>query len=446
MHPESLPSPELGSRGLFQSQSLGLPQRCEMERADEPITRDWFDALPTTSTVGNSRDPMSSHPSDGTRGGVSDLSDSGADEDNEMEDEDDEDDREYTGCFEGPEKTLEVCFKPGIGHLLGCRGLTRQSLDRICRRAKCTILHKISNNHLDAYVLSESSLFVYAHKVVIKTCGTTTLLRCITTLLHEAGKEMGLVLEWVGYSRKNFTFPGDQLFPHSSFHQELQYLKAHSHLSQQLNGAGYVLGPVTGDHWFVYVADKCDRPDYTSTDRTVNMMMFDMHPDVAKLFYKEVCPTGRVMTQRSGISELVPGALMDDIAFDPCGYSMNAIQYESYYTIHVTPEEKCSYASFETNNPFRSYRSIINNVLHVFRPKRWVLTMVADKAGLNTLTENPFDMEHVELRKRQFVRTSVCSTVVEGDCVCVMGAWDLREKATDVNNSPMHRLRCGSIV
>lgn len=32
---------------------------------------------------------------------------------------------------------------------------------------------------------------------------------------------------------------------------------------------GYVLGPVTGDHWFVYVADKCDRPDYTATDRTV---------------------------------------------------------------------------------------------------------------------------------------------------------------------------------
>lgn len=33
--------------------------------------------------------------------------------------------------------------------------------------------------------------------------------------------------------------------------------------------AGYVLGPVTGDHWFVYIADKCDRPDYTATDRTV---------------------------------------------------------------------------------------------------------------------------------------------------------------------------------
>lgn len=366
---------------------------------------------------------------------VSDLSDSGGEEDImrklEIESNDDGQEREYTGCFEGPEKTLEVCFKPGIGKPEGCRALTRLSLDRMCSRAKCTILHQISNDYLDAYVLSESSLFVYPHKVVMKTCGTTTLLRCVATLLQAALEQQGLVLEWMGYSRKNFTFPGDQLFPHSSFDQELQYLRAHSHLSQRLNGAGYVLGPVTGDHWFVYVADKCDRPDYTATDRTMNMMMFDMHPDTAKHFYKEACPTGREMTKKTGIAELVPGAVVDDIAFDPCGYSMNAILYDSYYTIHVTPEESCSYASFETNNPFKSYRSIINNVLNVFRPKRWVLTMVADKAGLSTITENPFNVEQMDLplRKAQYVRTSVCSTVVEGDCVCIMGAWDMRDKA-----------------
>lgn len=60
---------------------------------------------------------------------------------------------------------FQVCFKPGIGNPKGCRALTRQSLDRMCLRAKCSILHKISNDYLDAYVLSESSLFVYPHKV-----------------------------------------------------------------------------------------------------------------------------------------------------------------------------------------------------------------------------------------------------------------------------------------
>lgn len=72
----------------------------------------------------------------------------------------------------------------------------------------------------------------------MKTCGTTTLLRCVATLLQAALQQQGLVLEWMGYSRKNFTFPSDQLFPHSSFEQELQYLREHNHLEQRLNGAG----------------------------------------------------------------------------------------------------------------------------------------------------------------------------------------------------------------
>lgn len=43
----------------------------------------------------------------------------------------DEEARAYVaGCFEGPEKTLEVCFKPGVGHPRGCRELTRAQVRR----------------------------------------------------------------------------------------------------------------------------------------------------------------------------------------------------------------------------------------------------------------------------------------------------------------------------
>jgi S-adenosylmethionine decarboxylase len=81
------------------------------------------------------------------------------------------------GCFEGPEKTMEVVFKPNVGADDGLRSLSREQLDFLCTQAKCTILSKISNSHIDAYVLSESSMFIYKTRFIMKTCGTTTLLR-----------------------------------------------------------------------------------------------------------------------------------------------------------------------------------------------------------------------------------------------------------------------------
>ena len=64
--------------------------------------------------------------------------------------------------------------------------MTRVQVDELCRLAKCSILTSISNTYVDAFVLSESSLFLYRNKYVMKTCGTTTLLRCLSTLLEYA--------------------------------------------------------------------------------------------------------------------------------------------------------------------------------------------------------------------------------------------------------------------
>ncbi|KAJ1449826.1 S-adenosylmethionine decarboxylase, partial [Pelagophyceae sp. CCMP2097] len=346
------------------------------------------------------------------------------------------------GKFEGPEKTLEVCFSPDVGHENGCRALSRRALDSILDEARCTILSKASNSYLDAYVLSESSLFVYPWKVVIKTCGRTTLLRCLRRLLEHttcdaAGAEpaLGLRLEWVGYSRKNYAFPDEQPSPHTSFGEELAYLKAHcddtfgaSNVGA-FDGQGYVLGPITGDHWFVYVADECERPASSSTERTINIMMFDLADDVRDAFYvcddekDDLAQAARNMTQRSGLARLVRETFVDAAAFEPCGYSMNALCFESYTTVHVTPEKTCSYASFETNTALKSYASLVKNVIAVFKPKRVVLTLFADEAGLAQLPRNAtFDgLPVLDVRSvGTYARSDFSSLLVEQDCVCMM--------------------------
>ena len=48
-----------------------------------------------------------------------------------------------------------------------------------------------------------------------------------------------------------------------------------------------------------------------------------------------------------GISSLLPKATVDDFVFDPCGYSMNGLEGSAFSTIHVTPQQDCSYASLE---------------------------------------------------------------------------------------------------
>jgi hypothetical protein len=86
--------------------------------------------------------------------------------------------------FEGPEKVLEIDFTPGLGPARGLREITRAQWDVILTEARCTILNSLGNERLDSYVLSESSLFVYPLKMMLKTCGTTTLLRAIGPLLE----------------------------------------------------------------------------------------------------------------------------------------------------------------------------------------------------------------------------------------------------------------------
>ena len=428
--------------------------------------------------------------------------------------------RDYTGMFEGPEKTLEVVFRrvaaldppsrssnhhipsdsssshteatanddhmvmydstTGItnGPPLGLRQLSRKDIDKICDRARCTILSSISNQYLDAYVLSESSLFIYPYMLVLKTCGTTTLLRCIATLI-DLGRKLGLEIDWVGYSRKNFNFPGDQAFPHQSFHQELDYLYSHRVLSERLDGNGYTLGPVNGDHWFVFVADHTSRTGALEidTDRVLNIMMFDIDENVAKFFYydeyernvdgetkdDEVLRISNEQTIESGIKDLCPGAIIDPRAFEPCGYSMNAVLFRSYTTIHITPESGSSYASFETNQKVGSYKALISNVIRTFRPKRFVMTLMADEGGLKQVKDNPLADAAIDSKivvpatkapesgsalrlasftKQSFTykRSSLASIKVEEDCCCMMGNWVLEKSSANGSVNPLLNL------
>lgn len=321
--------------------------------------------------------------------------------------------------FEGPEKNLEIDFVRGVGNSRGCRAFTRPQLDAICHEAKCLILSSATNEFFDAYVLSESSIFVYSHKIIMKTCGTTTLLLCFPVILGYA-KELGMEMEWMGYSRKNFTLPTQQIFPHQSFQQEVAFLLD---IPDSAHGSCHVLGPMTGDHWYVFVVDHSTHEK--SKYRNIDIKMFGIDPAVAACFYQgDKCQTAEDATRISGICNLIPGATIDAKLFEPCGYSMNAQLYDSYTTMHITPQPEFSYVSFETNARLASYSSLIRNVLNTFRPERVVVTMFADQGGLAEIKDSVFNEPMLTAALAgSYSRTNLTSTTFETDYCVTMGNW-----------------------
>lgn len=282
--------------------------------------------------------------------------------------------------FEGPEKRLEVIFHKKQDPR-GLRSIPKEEWQEMLEYAKCTIVSQLSNEFLDSFVLSESSLFVYPYKIMLKTCGTTTLLKCLDKL-QELARKVGTEIDFVVFSRKNFNFPEKQKYPHVNFETEVRLL------NQNFSGSAHIMGPVLngGDHHFVYFSERqTDNEEYYEAQHrspgthgiTLEILMSELNPTVMEehFFRNSNFVDAKTTTRNTGLANLLPEMLTDEIMFDPCGYSVNGISEKdgSYYTVHVTPEAHCSFVSYETNadlSPEESKR-LIEEVIEFFQPKRF---------------------------------------------------------------------------
>ncbi|KAL3501599.1 hypothetical protein ACH5RR_036048 [Cinchona calisaya] len=288
--------------------------------------------------------------------------------------------------FEGYEKRLEISFfEPSIfadPEGKGLRMLTKAQLDEILKPAECTIVGTLSNKYVDSYVLSESSLFVYPYKIIIKTCGTTKLLLSIPPILKLA-ESLALTVKSVKYTRGRFIFPGAQTFPHRSFSEEVAILD--SYFGKLGSGSkAFIMGSSSQPQkWHVYCAsagsEQSSGPVYT-----LEMCMTGLDREMASAFYKSELGSAALMTAQSGIRKILPDSEICDFEFDPCGYSMNSIEGAAISTIHVTPEDGFSYASFEAvgyDLKVVSMGLLIERVLACFLPNEFSIAIHADIAS-----------------------------------------------------------------
>ncbi|KAG8370113.1 hypothetical protein BUALT_Bualt14G0083700 [Buddleja alternifolia] len=284
--------------------------------------------------------------------------------------------------FEGFEKRIELQFygdDPVTGK--GLRLLDFFSLEKVLHAVQCTVVSAVGNKYFDSYVLSESSLFVYPTKIIIKTCGTTQLLKSVRLLVDYA-ITMGLTVCGCRYTRGSFIFPHAQPYPHTSFKEEVVYLEENLPKSLSCKKAS-VMNSKSCYKWHVFNA--CDEEhmvvmeDMQADDLyTVEICMTELDRVLAKKFFrrfndgKNGDSAGKEMTEATGIRDVNRNALICDYAFDPCGYSMNGLDGNRYSTVHVTPEDGFSYASFECVGSVYDDREelfeFLNKVVKVFKP------------------------------------------------------------------------------
>lgn len=374
--------------------------------------------------------------------------------------------KDLGGPFEGPEKLLELWFAPSVealpecqramaerhvtlGGRLGLRRVPKSTWEGMLELVKCKTLSIETNAEVDAFLLSESSMFVYPHKVILKTCGTTTLLLGLERLLRIAkatlfdeeslslqsssvsstmlaaalageadGKMLGSYVQRVFYSRKSFMFPEKQQGPHRDWELETQWLDQYFD-----HGAAYTVGKMNGDHWLLYMAQRTETdeapifsrvPRVIGDDSTLEILMTELSPRVSQRFFfdaKDDCDSDRAhelgaqLSHDMGLSGLFAHTQLDAFAFEPCGYSANALVPASphhssgYWTVHVTPEPGSSYASFETNvaldceggmddvrGDLAHVPALVQRVVQMFEPGSFTLTLFVSNDDASNAT------------------------------------------------------------
>ena len=321
--------------------------------------------------------------------------------------------------FEGAEKRLEVDFEPaplsGVHEVMDveCHGAAQPHSDsedsqssssatavagslraikhgewnKLLEPAQCSIVSWESNASCDAYLLSESSLFVYDRSLVLKTCGRTKILDAIPGILERAldGQCSSLTVARARYSRSAFKCPEQQPVPHTDFALEVSALNG---LFGHLEGGGhaYVLGDQCTDAlWHVYTAGA--PPKGRGSTSTLEVCMTGLDPKYCEYFACKSdsnSPAQRACLRlECGLAKLLGKQdRVDDYVFDPCGYSMNAIRDERLVTIHITPEEGFSYASVEVSNlgpkDTLDASEFVGHVAALFGPQRVYVAATGD--------------------------------------------------------------------
>jgi len=247
--------------------------------------------------------------------------------------------------FEGSEKKAEIFIESN--HLSLLSDIDDSFWHNLVNAGSAQILSSISNEHCKAFILSESSLFVWHDHFLILTCGVTQLIKSIEYFIKHIGQEN---IVDCSYQRKNEYYANAQL---SSFGDDIKIL------SQYIRGSALRFGEIDGHHNYYFYKNKSK---ITNRAKAYELIAYQVNSKVLRKLSSEVL-TFRDIRKFLQLDVLFPQFILDDFVFKPHGYSVNGLFKDKYFTIHITPQVNSSYISFAANLDLIALLPLILSIL-----------------------------------------------------------------------------------
>ncbi|TPH15653.1 adenosylmethionine decarboxylase [Litorilituus lipolyticus] len=277
--------------------------------------------------------------------------------------------------FEGSEKKADIYIDATKLSLL--KDFDDEFWHKLVKQCGAKILSSIENEHCKAFLLSESSLFVWHNRLLIVTCGLTQLIKSIEFLLCHLDKQ---VIEQVIYQRKNEYFAPAQF---TSFGEDIHQLE------QYCAGKAFRFGALDTHHNYIFLSEqnvsnsleKYENSHEIEVNKTYELVAYQICYDASEHLTTTNLSTHNIRDYLK-LTTLLPDFIFDDFVFKPYGYSINAIKGNDYFTIHVTPQADSSYVSFCSS---LNLISMAAKILAILKPRSFDLLNINETALQNKL-------------------------------------------------------------
>lgn len=270
--------------------------------------------------------------------------------------------------YEGAEKKVEVVVNSGSKSL---RSLGYKYWQEIVKACHAEILSFTSSDQVDAYLLSESSLFVWDSRFMIITCGETVLVNSLITFINDNGADS---IESVTFQRENEARAENQK---TTFSHDI------SMLSEFVSGSAIRLGEADNAYSLIYSLDKTHQA--LENDSNSELQLCGLNGKYADYFLGTNIHA-EAIRDLLRIDDFFAEYTIDDHVFTPYGYSLNGVREDKYITIHITPQREASYISFKSND-LASNQTVAfqKHLINLFDPRSVRTTSFNSKlVALNT--------------------------------------------------------------